>query len=65
MQEVLKEVSLAREACAGKDRMALEAKAEGRIAAERLASEWGREKADLKASNETLTKRLVSSATLS
>lgn len=60
LQDALEEVSKFTEACAGKDRVALEARAEAKHAAERLATEWGREKAELKASNEALVKRIVS-----
>ena len=60
LQDVLEEVSKLKEACAGKDSIALEARAEAKYASERLAAEWGREKAELKATNEVLTKRLVS-----
>lgn len=60
LQDALEEASKFREACAGKDRVALEARSEARQAAERLALEWGREKAELKAANEGLVKRIVS-----
>lgn len=63
LQQALDEVSSLREACAGKERMATEARAEARQAAERLATDWGREKAELKASNENLAKRTVSERT--
>eukprot|EP00903_Cladosiphon_okamuranus_P005510 g5490.t1 len=59
LQDALEESSKFREACAGKDRVALEARSEARHAAERLALEWGREKAELKASNESLAKRIA------
>ncbi|CAM9723282.1 unnamed protein product, partial [Ascophyllum nodosum] len=59
LQDVLEEVSKLKEACAGKDNIALEARAEAKYASERLAAEWGREKAELKATNEVLTKRLA------
>ncbi|CBJ30404.1 conserved unknown protein [Ectocarpus siliculosus] len=59
LQDALEEVSKLKEACAGKDRVALEARAEVRHAAERLALEWGREKAELKAANEGLIKRIA------
>lgn len=59
LQDALEEVSQYKEACAGKDRVALEARSEARHAAERLAAEWGREKAELKAANEALAKRIV------
>ena len=60
LQDALEEASKFKEACAGKDRVALEARSEARHAAERLALEWGREKAELKAANEGLVKRIVS-----
>lgn len=63
LQQALDEISSLREACAGKERMATEARAEARQAAERLATDWGREKAELKASNESLAKRTVSERT--
>eukprot|EP00904_Undaria_pinnatifida_P009883 jgi/Undpi1/6024/HiC_scaffold_2.g01298.m1 len=59
LQDALEEVSQYKEACAGKDRVALEARSEARHAAERLAAEWGREKAELKAANEALAKRIT------
>lgn len=60
LQDALEELSRLKEACSGKDRIALEARAEAKHAAERLAAEWGREKAELKAGNEALVKRVVS-----
>lgn len=63
LQDALEEVLRLKEACTGKDRIALEARAEARHAAERLAEEWGREKAELKAANEALVKRIVSDTT--
>lgn len=60
LQNAMEEVSKFKEACTGKDRVALEARSEARHAAERLAAEWGREKAELKAASEGLVKRLVS-----
>ncbi|CAM9159615.1 unnamed protein product [Laminaria digitata] len=59
LQDALEEASQLKEACAGKDRVALEARSEARHAAERLAAEWGREKAELKAANEALAKRIA------
>ncbi|CAM9789285.1 unnamed protein product [Pylaiella littoralis] len=59
LQDALEEVSKFKEACAGKDRVALEARSETKHAAERLALEWGREKAELKAANEGLAKRIA------
>ena len=38
----------------------MEGRSEARHAAERLAAEWGREKAELKAANEALAQRIVS-----
>lgn len=60
LQEMLEEVSMLKEACAGKNRIALEVRAEAKHASDRLAAEWGREKAEFKATIEALTKRLVS-----
>lgn len=60
LQDALEELCRLKEACSGKDRIALEARAEAKHAAERLATEWGREKAELKAGNEALVKRVVS-----
>lgn len=60
LQDALEEASKLKEACSGKDTIALEARAEAKDAAERLAVEWGREKAELKATNEALVKRIVS-----
>lgn len=61
LQEALEEASTFKEACTGKDRVAMEARSEARQAAERLAAEWGREKAELKTTNEGLVKRIVRS----
>lgn len=60
LQEAFDELSRLKQACAGKDRIALDARAEAKHAAERLAAEWGREKAELKTTNEALAKRIVS-----
>lgn len=60
LQDALDEVFRMKEACTGKDRIALDARAEAKHASERLATEWGREKAELKTANEALVKRNVS-----
>ncbi|CAM9941955.1 unnamed protein product [Discosporangium mesarthrocarpum] len=59
LEGALDEAARAREALAGRDRLVAEAKAEAKAAADRLGSVWGRERADLKAANEALTKRVA------
>ncbi|CAM9127504.1 unnamed protein product [Choristocarpus tenellus] len=57
LEEAVGELSRVKEVLAGRDRSVTEARAEAKCAADKLVVEWGREKAEMKATNEALEKR--------